>query len=210
VISFCPRCGARLQFDLGIELARTEVRCRDCRLAVTDAPAMLTPSDDDVGYELADWPVTVRAPATAALMEMGILYRWEEDLVLVVPASAEEAVDRLLDELEGEEVFHFPGEDGEELEGEDGGEQAQAAMADLFVAADRFQNSPFDDRAIQEITEAAARVADSLPPYGIERRVWSRIQELAATVVAGLEKADDYDTVAEDARTLRDFLREYV
>jgi hypothetical protein len=210
VISFCPRCGAQFRFDLGIELARTEVRCRDCRLAVTEVPQMLAPSEDDIGYELEDWPVTVRAPATAALVEMGIPYRWEEGLVLVVPASAEEEVDRLLDQLEAEEVFHFPGEEELEAEGEDGGEEAQAAMSDLFVAADRFQNSPFDDRAIRVMEESAARVADCLPPYGIERPVWSRIQELAGIVASGLEKAEDFDAVAEDARALRAFLREYV
>jgi hypothetical protein len=198
-----------MQFDLGIELARTEARCRECRLAVTDT-AMLAPSDDEIRYDLAEWSVTVRAPATAALMEMGIPYRWEESLVLVVPASAEEAVDQLIDELEGEELFHFPGDEGPEAEGEDGGEEAQEAMSDLFVAADRFQHSPFDDRAIVAMVETTARVADSLAPYGIERQAWSRIQNLAATVAAGLEKANDYEAVAEEARMLRDFLRNYV
>jgi hypothetical protein len=184
------------------------MRCPDCRLAVSDSPGMLALSDDEVGYNLAGWPVTVRTPATAALVEMDIPYRWEEGLVLVVPAAAEEAVDQLIEALEADEVFHTA--QIVEEEGEDGGEEAQAAMSDLFVAADRFQHSPFDDRAIVDMVEATARVADCLPPYGIERQVWSRIQELASTVASGLEKTDDYEAVAEDARTLRDFLRNYV
>jgi hypothetical protein len=208
MISFCPRCGAQLPVEISSYLTRTDTRCRDCRLAVTEVPAMLAPSDDDVGYDLADWSVTVRAPATAALVEMEIPYRWEEGLVLVVPAAAEEAVDQLLEALEADEVFHTA--QVVEEEGEDGGEEAQAAMGDLFVAADRFQHSPFDDRAIVDMVEATVRVADCLSPYGIERQVWSRIQELASTVASSLERADDYEAVAEEARTLRDLLRNYV
>jgi hypothetical protein len=90
VINFCPRCGAQFPVEISSYLVRTDVRCRDCRLAPTEAPPVLAPSDDEIGYDLSDWPVTDRGPVTAALVEMTIPYRWEKGLVLVVPASVEE------------------------------------------------------------------------------------------------------------------------
>jgi hypothetical protein len=101
--------------------------------------------------------------------------------------------------------------EGAEADAEaDGGEEAQAAMAELFVVADRLQHSPYDERTAADFADAAAAVSACLPPFGIERPAWSRIQERAAAIVSDLEKTDDYDAVGADARTLRDFLRDYV
>lgn len=206
--SFCPRCGAQFPVEVLGELVRTSVRCPDCRLAVTEVPAMLTPSEDEIGYELSDWPVTARGPVTAALVEAGIPYRWESGLVLVVPEVAEERVDAVLDELE--EEADDADADGEEEEA-DGGEEAQAAMSDLFVAADRLQHAPFDEALAADLKEAADAVVSSLPPYGIERRVWRHIQDSAAAIVSALEEEEtDGEAVAEDTRALREFLWEYV
>ncbi|MGH9035947.1 MAG: hypothetical protein ACRD0O_09290, partial [Acidimicrobiia bacterium] len=102
MISFCPRCGAAFQIEILGEMIRASVRCPDCRLAITEVPAMLVPSDDEVGYELVDWPVSDRGAVSAALAEVDIPFRWEEGLVLVVPAEVEEQVDRLLDEVQAE------------------------------------------------------------------------------------------------------------
>ncbi len=126
MVSFCPRCGAEFPVEALGGYIRVSVKCPDCRLAITDVPAMLEPSDDEVGYELSEWPVSERGPVTAALIEQEIPYRWEAGLVLVVPASTEEQVDRLLDDLEAvaadsddaHDLDGAAGDDGEE----DGGE----------------------------------------------------------------------------------------
>jgi hypothetical protein len=209
VITFCPRCGAQFPVEISSYLVRTDVRCRDCRLAPTEVPPVLAPSEDEVSYDLSDWPVIDRGPVTAALVEMTIPYRWETGLVLVVPAAVEEAVDRLLEEFQGVAADQA-GATEEGDEDADGGEEAQEAMSGLFVAADRLQHSPFDEKAAMDFAEATAAVGACLPPYGIEHQVWTHIQERAAAVVSDLEKADDYDLVGADARALRDFLRDYV
>jgi len=98
----------------------------------------------------------------------------------------------------------------EEDDDVDGGEEAQAAMADLFVVADRLQHDPADVHLGAKLAGLAATVAASSPPYGIARPVWRQIQGLSATVVTGLEQGGDDDTVAADARSLRDFLRDLV
>ncbi len=138
-----------------------------------------------------------------ALAEADIPLGREADLILVVPAVAEGEVDQLLEELEGPEELDGDAED-------DGGDDAQGAMAELFVAVDRLQHDPADPDVAADVLYAAGAVSASSPPYGIERPVWRRIQGLASTVVTDLEEAVDDETVAADARALREYLRDLV
>jgi hypothetical protein len=236
MILFCPRCGAELHEMLKGEWFESPVRCTDCGLSVADPPLMLArgPADDEVEYSLDDWPVPERAMAVRALVEVDIPYRWEPGLVLVVPTVAEEEVDQLfedlaeadgdaptegttadVDEVDAPRPADLLGDDGEagddgDEDEADGGEEAQAAMADLFVAADRLQHSPADPDLGGEVAGLADTVDGSAPPYGIARPVWRRIQALSATVASGLAEGADEETVATDARALRDFLRDLV
>jgi hypothetical protein len=199
-----------------MEFSTTQVLCVECGLSMEDPPVMLAPSDVDdeqIAYDLAEWPAGDRAIATADLVELGIAYRWEDNVVLVVPATAEEQVDAILDEIDenadtGDEAAL------DELDtGEDGGEEAATAMSDLFIAADNLSHETYDESKVVEFIEAATAVAESLPPYGIEKIVWQRIQSQASAIVTNLEKGedgDDNEAVTEGARALRDLLRHYV
>ncbi len=235
---FCPRCGAELHEVPEGEWFESPVRCPDCGLAIADPPLMLArgPADDEVEYSLVDWEVPERSLATRALAEVDIPYRWEPGLVLVVPTVAEEEVDQLFEDMaepdgaaEGTAGAAELGEDGaevadgdhaghaEDVDGDgdgdgdaDGGEEAQAAMADLFVAADRLQHAPADLDLLAEVTGLAATVDGSGPPYGIARPVWRRIQALSSSLSGGILEGADEDSVATDARALRDFLRDLV
>jgi len=206
MITYCPRCGARFPEELRGELLESTRRCVDCAVLVTDPPLMLAKGndEDEVDYDLGEWLVVERSAATTALSEVDIPYRWEQDLVLVVPAVAEEEVDLILDELE--EVEELEEEEG----AVDGGAVAQEAMGDLFVAADRLQHDPLEEKMAADLLMAAGTVSASGPPYGIERPVWRRIQELASTLATDLEEAADEETVAADARALREYLRDLV
>lgn len=208
MIIYCPRCGAPFREDFKGDWFESSLRCPDCALMVTEPPLMLAKGgdEDEVDYDLGEWRVGERSSATTALLEADIPYRWEQDLVLVVPAVAEDEVDILLDELEEVE-----GLDEEEDQGAlDGGAMAQEAMGDLFVAADRLQRDPFDDKMAADLLMAAGTVSVSAPPYGIERAVWRQIQGLASTLATDLEEAVDEDTVSADARALREYLRDLV
>ncbi|MDQ4069041.1 MAG: zinc-ribbon domain-containing protein, partial [Actinomycetota bacterium] len=205
MITYCPRCGAQYSEEFRGEWFVTGLRCSDCGLAVAEPPALLARGneEDEVEYDLREWEPSERGLATAALLDADIPYRWEPDLVLVVPVVAEPEVDQLLDELgEVEELD----DDG----GIDGGGEAHGAMTDLFVAADRLQHDPTDAEVATDLLDAATTVRACLPPYGIERPVWRRIQDLAAAVVSDLEEAVDEEKVATDARALRDYLRDLV
>jgi hypothetical protein len=213
---FCPRCGAYFAPDVNMEFSTTQVLCRECGLSLEDPPVLLAPSesdDDQIAYELAEWPPEDRAIASADLVEMGIPYRWEENVVLVVPAGVEEQVDAILDEID-ENALAGDEEALVDLEtGEDGGEEAATAMSDLFIAADDLSHETYDEEKVVEFIEAASVVGQCLPPYGIEPLVWNRVQSEAAAIVTALEKGEDGDddeAVTIAARALRDLLRNYV
>ena len=213
---FCPRCGAFFAPEVNMEFSTTQALCRECGLSLEDPPAHLAPSkadDDQIAYDLAEWPAEDRAIASADLVELGIPYRWEENLVLVVPAGVEEQVDAILDEID-ENALAGEEEALVELEtGEDGGEEAATAMSDLFITADGLSHDTYDEPKVVEFIEAASAVGQCLPPYGIEPIVWNRIQTEASAIVTALEKGEDGDddeTIITAARALRDFLRNYV
>src|SRR5688500_10810219 len=200
-----------------MEFSTTQVLCIECGLSLEDPPEVLPPSevdDDQIAYELVEWPAEDRTIATADLVEMGIPYRWEDNLVLVVPATAEAQVDAILDEIDENamddeagvlDVVEFP------PDGEDGGEEAAQAMSDLFIAADGLQHGTYDEQRVVEFMEAAAAVAECLAPYGIEPHVWTRVQNEAGAITTALEKGDDEDEgTADAAKALRALLRQYV
>ena len=215
---FCPRCGAPFAPDVNIEFSTTQVLCVECGLSLEDPPELLPTSeveDDQIAYDLSEWPAEDRAIASADLVELEIPYRWEDNLVLVVPAVAEEQVDAILDEIEENALAEEEGLEGDEGllledEGEDGGEEAATAMGDLFVAADALQHGTHDEQRVVEFMEAAAAAAQCLPPYGIEPLVWQRVQNEASAIVSALEKGDDDEATTAAARGLRDLLRQYV
>ena len=217
---FCPRCGAEFAADVNVEFSTTQVLCVVCGLSLEDPPEMLAPSgndDDQIAYDLVEWPPEDRTIATADLVELGIPYRWEDGVVLIVPAAAEEQVDAVLDEIDENAVSGAGEGAGDALmlaaDGEDGGEEAATAMSDLFIAADDLSHTTYDEEKVVEFIEAAAAVAQSLPPFGIEPNVWARVQSQASAIVAALEKGDDGDdseAVINGARDLRDLLRHYV
>jgi hypothetical protein len=221
MILFCPRCGTELAVEFRGEWFDTSRKCSDCGVALADPPAQLAPADDEVTYGLDEWPVADRVLLTQGLATDGLPYRWEAGVVLVVPGAAEAVVDGILDDLETSGDGAAPEEssdvgavgdvdggaegDGPESDA-DGGEEAHAAMSDLFVAADRLHHSPGDVVLAADLAALADVVAASLPPYGIEASTWRQMHDLAAAVG---EAADDDDT-AERTATLRDFLRPYV
>jgi hypothetical protein len=170
---------------------------------------MLAPSDDEVAYDLMEWPPGDRAIATVALIELDIPYRWGSDLVLVVPAATKERVDAILDEIAADTAE--PGLDLDDLSADDGGQESQSAMSDLFIAANGLQHAVWDKGRQGEFI-AAARVFAQHPlaPYGIEHPAWERFQTEAAGIVEALETHADDEVVLAATQALRNLLRSYV
>jgi hypothetical protein len=207
--SCCSFCGA--------EYATSDAKCWDCKMALPEMPPPTLPVDspeDEVVYELDDWPVEARVKLTATFTELGIPARWEPGLTIAVLEADDEVAERVLDELEEELADDEDWVDVEdELEGDDGSSDsaAQAAMGDLFVAADRLMHEPADEDVAGDLVEAGTVVeAAPRPPFGIDAGLWSKVRELSAVVRGDLDAGADEEVVAQDARTLRDTLRPLV
>ncbi|MDQ6910822.1 MAG: hypothetical protein M3Z84_08605, partial [Actinomycetota bacterium] len=204
----------------------------------------LPPDDaiEEVGYEVADWPVGSRLRLSAVLAERGIPWRWEPGLNLVVRDSDDAITEAVLDEIEAteleagdgeddavavaladdDEAYDDQGENDDDDEEDDDGAVAQAAMADLFVAADRLIRDP-ESLEVAVDLDTAADVVDASPtPFGIDDATWSTIRQRAAAVRAALDApdGDELDVVVDDAgvdavvseraQALRDTIRPWV
>ena len=209
----CPFCGA--------EYALTDARCWECKIVLPkDFKPTLVPEDgaEEVLYELDDWPVGSRVELTSTLAQQGIPSRWEPGLTLAVREVDDEGAERALDELE--ESFGEAGDEGSDDDAlfageaddsdDDGGAVAQAAMADLFVAADRLMHEPDDESVAGELRTASTVVGDSRPPFGIEDQMWTKVQELSTAVCSHLDAGGEPDAVSGAAHDLRELLRDYV
>lgn len=229
--SWCSRCGARLARRFRNHWFETDPQCRECGVAATPPP-MLRPGPGDVPFPLSELAPGDRAAVTAVLEHDDVPYRWEPDLVLMVPGSVAMEVRRIVgdvqrgdagivgDGVEGgaeldrfEEPERFAAGDVEVVDAadlRDGGEAAQAAMHDLFVAAVDLQRTPADARAATDFRDAASAVQASLPPFGIDPEFWREVQRRAQEVLGLVVSQAEYDAVAESARDLREALRDYV
>ena len=211
----CPFCGA--------EYAVVDRRCWDCRVALDDPPEPTLPEDqpeNEVVFEIEDWPVGGRARLTSVLAERAIASRWEVGPALVVLEAESDAAEMILDEVESElDLDDEAGDDEGDERGvdegvddsddEEDGAAAQAAMADVFVAADRLMHDPTDSSVADDLGDAAAMVDDLPPPFGFEQRQWRRVSELAAAVIADIGVGDE-EAVVTSATVLRDYLRPLV
>lgn len=206
----CPFCGA--------EYALAEAKCWDCKVSLESAPAPTlgdeSADDDEVLYEVDDWPVEARVKLTAVLVERAVPYRWEPGLTLAVRAADDELAENILDELEeqfgGDADWDDEGDEDDDGEGHVSDAVAQAAMADLFVAADRLMHEPSDEDLAGDLAEAGTIVEASTPPFGIEAGLWDKVRELSSVVRGDIDAGADDEVVVQDARTLRDVLRPLV
>jgi hypothetical protein len=163
--------------------------------------------DDEVVWELGEWDAGQRLLLEGALVDAGIPHAWEVG-DLVTRAVYEAEVEALLDELDTPAVDDL--DELEETTTEDGGEEAQEAMSDLFVAADRLMHDPGDVEVVDDLLAAAGSVDTLLPPFGVAPGAWDQVRALAAAVRDDLDADADDDVVVRDAQALRDVLRRYV
>ncbi len=131
---------------------------------------------------------------------------------LLVATRDEALVDDLLDELEGvlaePQSQPEPGDDGEEVEGD---ETPFAVLESMFLAADRLERDPESTDGIRDLRVALEGADDRRPPYGVDIVLWQRAMTLGddlAGVVTDGERDDD--AAIEIASELRQLLRPYV
>ena len=163
-------------------------------------------SDEEVVFELGEFGADFRTAVGRVLAAEGIEFEWEGEDLVVAEEDAD-AVDAVLDRLEGEPLDEIvPVEDSEPADDEADYE----SLSDLYLAADRLFRAPDDPMLVADLDEAAAAVEGTSPPFGVAEREWSRILATARAIRESLAEGATAEGVAGDARDLRDLLRGYV
>ena len=82
----------------------------------------------------------------------------------------------------------------------------------FFLAGDRLQKNPLDADGLEQLLSATDVADPDRPPYGVDKRLWVRMCELADELAAALVDGDEPDVVETQAVAgeLHDLLRPYV
>jgi hypothetical protein len=187
----CPSCGAQY-------VGQREA-CADCGapLAVV---ITLEPSEDEVGYDLADWGDSERRQLATALAAEGVASRWE-DMELVVREVDADRVEELIDEIDNPDALA-----ADEID-DDGGADVLSA---LYVASDVLQHDPGSAVAIVELLEASERASELGPPYGLDGDLWREVVRRTDTLADLLGTDAEEDDVMAAAKALREAVRPLV
>jgi hypothetical protein len=197
---------AAVEIRLGIESGPETEVIRD--------PIPLGDDAASTEYDLAEWEDDERELITKHLVDRGLAFRWEED-VLLVGTDDEALVESILDEVENddavdvEETGQANGGDGE---APDEDRLPFETLTTFFLAGDRLQRNPLDADGLEELLSATEVADPERPPYGVDLRLWQRMCELADELAAALVDGDEPDVEQTQAiaTELHDLLRPYV
>ncbi len=192
---------AQVEMRLGIPGDNEEAAPRE--------PVALADDAASTEYDLAEWEQGERDLITSHLVARGLPFRWEED-VLLVGTDDEELVDSILDDVENDEGIELPDETDDERAAAD--QLPFETLTTFFLAGDRLQRNPLDADGLEQLLSATDVADPEHPPYGVDKRLWLRMCELADDLAAALVDGDEPDVVETQAvaAELHDLLRPYV
>lgn len=166
--------------------------------------------EDEIVFDLLSLSTEERRHLSMRLTGAGIAHVWEVATDLVVSVKDAPAIEHYIEEVQNPQGFA-----DEELvefsEDEDVDDEAiYAAMSGLYVSADKLMQKPNDPGNRTAFYDATDDI-DGLPaPFGFDPRVWAQVQELANSIADLMDADGDESAIANDARTLRQLLVNYV
>jgi hypothetical protein len=210
----CQTCGADPRGEWGTGVPKGDVALGTCpacgkSLQPPFARATLEDGAPAVEYEFEEWDAEDRAATADALTARVVPFRWEPGLILAVAAHRESDADAVLDELEAVAAVSAEAALPEADEDWGQGEDAFAALGQLFDAADRLFHTPTGSTAANDLRDAGAVVRGAPPPYGFDPQVWRTAGELAAQVETLLADGSNEEIQAR-AQILRDTLAPHI
>ena len=188
---------AEVESRLGID-SNAEPAPREPIVLADDAPS--------TEYDLAEWEPSERELVTSHLVARGLPFRWEDE-ILLVSTDDEELVDAILDDVENDDGVELPDETDEDTD-----QLPFETLTTFFLAGDRLQRNPLDADGLEQLLSATEVADPDRPPYGVDKRLWVRMCELADELAAALVDGEDPDVVETQAvaAELHDLLRPYV
>jgi hypothetical protein len=171
-------------------------------------PILLDVDAESTEFGLDEWSAADRKVLSEALVDSEVPHRWEGTSVLVA-ADAEDAVDDLLDAIEG----------GELMSADDSGadEPPEGVLSTIFLAVDKLAKDPLDAKSRTALIELNDVIDAKHPPYALAPRTWAGavagVDRIVARVRAdaGPEGSAGEDSdVIELAQELRSLLRPFV
>lgn len=188
---------AQVEMRLGIA-STTEAPPRE--------PIALADEAASTEYDLAEWEPSERELVTSLLVARGLPFRWEDE-ILLVGTDDEQLVDAILDDVENDGGVVLP----DEIE-DDADQLPFETLTTFFLAGDRLQRNPLDADGLEQLLSATEVADPDRPPYGVEKRLWLRMCELAEELAAALVDGEEPDVVETQAvaAELHDLLRPYV
>ena len=174
--------------------------------AAPRVPIALADEAPSTEYDLAEWEPSERELVTSLLVARGLPFRWEDE-ILLVGTDDEQMVDSILDDVENDEGVVLPDETEDDVD-----QLPFETLTTFFLAGDRLQRNPLDADGLEQLLSATEVADPDRPPYGVEKRLWVRMCELADELAAALVDGEEPDVVETQAvaAELHDLLRPYV
>ena len=169
-------------------------------------PFRLADDEASTEFNLDEWTDGDRKVLTESIVDSEVPHRWE-GFTVVVAADAEDAVDDLLDAIEG----------GELMSADESGvnEPPEGTLSTLFLAADKLAKDPLDAKSRKQLIELHEVIDKKHPPYALAQRTWAGAvagtERLVSRFTADAQGHGDSDSdVIGLAQELRSLLRPYV
>jgi hypothetical protein len=197
---------AEEQTDEVVAQVETRLGIADTAEAPPREPIVLADEAPSTEYDLAEWEPSERELVTSLLVARGLPFRWEDEILLVGTAD-EELVDTILDDVENDEGVVLPDETEDDTD-----QLPFETLTTFFLAGDRLQRNPLDADGLEQLLSATEVADPDRPPYGVEKRLWLRMCELADQLAAALVDGEEPDVVETQAvaAELHDLLRPFV
>jgi hypothetical protein len=175
-------------------------------------PIVLETDAESTEFNLDEWTDADRTVLSEALVESEVPHRWEGHAV-VVAVEAEDAVDDLLDAIEGGELMNA------DQSGDN--EPPEGSLSTIFLAADKLAKDPLDAKSRKQLIELSQLIDKRHPPYALAQRTWAgavagvdriveRVMADAEGAKAGKDEEADGSDIIGLAQELRSLLRPYV
>jgi hypothetical protein len=197
---------AEEQTDAVVAQVETRLGIADTAEAPPREPIALADEAPSTEYDLAEWEPSERELVTSLLVARGLPFRWEDE-ILLVGTDDEELVDTILDDVENDEGVVLPDETEDDTD-----QLPFETLTTFFLAGDRLQRNPLDADGLEQLLSATEVADPDRPPYGVEKRLWLRMCELADELAAALVDGEEPDVVETQAvaAELHDLLRPFV